>query len=153
MPLATLPDLRSVRRLLIIRLSSIGDVTHALPISAALGDAFPHLEISWVVEEMSAEIVMGNRYLREVFVIPRGRWKKGRWKSPQVWREMAAFYADLRRRKFDVSLDLQGYAKSAPVALAAGAPHKLGWWSLKDGANLVSRALPRRPESEHRVEQ
>ena len=49
-----LPDLNRVKRLLIIRLSSIGDVTHALPVSAALGEAFPHLEITWIVEEMSA---------------------------------------------------------------------------------------------------
>ncbi len=148
----TLPDLRDVHRLLIIRLSSIGDVIHALPLAAALGEAYPHLEITWLVEEMSAEIVTGNPYLKEVLVIPRSRWKRGRWRSPQVWREYAAFLAGLRRRRFDVTLDLQGYAKSALLALATGAPYRLGWWRLRDGAGLVSKSLPRRPESVHRVD-
>ncbi len=145
-------DLNRVKRLLIIRLSSIGDVTHALPLSAALHEAFPHLEITWIVEEMSAEIVIGNPTLQEVIVVPRSRWKQGRWRSPQVWREYGAFMKALRARRFDVTLDLQGYAKSAFMALATGAKHRYGWWRLRDGANLVSRTLPRRPESLHRVD-
>lgn len=145
-------DLNRVRRLLIIRLSSIGDVTHALPLSAALHEAFPHLEITWIVEEMSAEIVLGNPTLHDVIVVPRSRWKQGRWRSPQVWREYIAFLKALRARRFDVTLDLQGYAKSAFMALATGAKHRYGWWRLRDGANLVSRSLPRRPQSLHRVD-
>ncbi|MCW3095623.1 MAG: lipopolysaccharide heptosyltransferase [Chthonomonadaceae bacterium] len=145
-------DLNRVERLLIIRLSSIGDVTHALPLSAALHEAFPNLEITWIVEEMSAEIVLGNPTLHEVIVVPRSRWKQGRWRSPQVWREYFAFMKALRARNFDVTLDLQGYAKSAFMALATGAKHRFGWWRLRDGANLVSRSLPRRPQSLHRVD-
>lgn len=145
-------DLNSVQRLLIIRLSSIGDVTHALPLSAALHEAFPHLEITWIVEEMSAEIVTGNPTLHEVIIVPRSRWKQGRWRSPQVWREYLTFMKALRARRFDVTLDLQGYAKSAFMALATGAKHRYGWWRLRDGANLVSRSLPRRPQSLHRVD-
>ncbi|HZO90774.1 MAG TPA: glycosyltransferase family 9 protein [Chthonomonadaceae bacterium] len=152
MPQANLPDLHNVRRLLIIRLSSIGDVVHALPLSAALAEAYPHLELSWVVEEMSAEVVTGNPYLKEVIVVPRGRWRQGRLRSPHVWSEYLAFLAGLRQRRFEVTLDLQGYGKSALMALAAGAPYRLGWWRLRDGAGLVSRALPRRPESAHRVD-
>ena len=145
-------DLNSVQRLLIIRLSSIGDVTHALPLSAALHEAFPHLEITWIVEEMSVEIVIGNPTLHEVIVVPRSRWKQGRWRSPLVWREYGAFMKALRARRFEVTLDLQGYAKSAFMALATGAKHRYGWWRLRDGANLVSRSLPRRAESRHRVD-
>ncbi len=147
-----MPDLRDARRLLIIRLSSIGDVVHALPVSAALGEAYPRLEITWLVEEMSADIVNGNSYLTDVIVIPRSRWKRGRWNSPRVWKEYATFLADLRRRNFDVTLDLQGYAKSAIMAFATGAPRRYGWWRLRDGANLVSRALPHSPDSLHRVD-
>ena len=145
-------DLSRVQRLLIIRLSSIGDVTHALPLSAALHEAFPNLEITWIVEEMSAEIVTGNPTLQEVIVVPRSRWKQGRWRSPQVWREYFAFMKALRARNFDVTLDLQGYAKSALMALATGAKHRYGWWRLRDGSNLVSHSLPRRPQSLHRVD-
>jgi heptosyltransferase-1 len=148
----SLPDLNGVQRLLILRLSSIGDVTHALPLSASLHEAFPNLEITWIVEEMSAEIVVGNPTLHEVIVVPRSRWKQGRWRSPQIWREYFAFMKTLRARRFDVTLDLQGYAKSAFMALATGARYRYGWWRLRDGAHLVSRSLPRRPQSLHRVD-
>lgn len=152
MGIVTLPDWRNIRRVLIIRLSSIGDVTHALPVSAALEDAYPHLEITWVVEEMSADIVAGNPYLKEVIIVPRRRWKQGRTRSAAVWKEYTAFLRDLRQRQFDLTLDLQGYAKSGLMALATGARYRFGWWRLRDGSGLVSRALPKRPESLHRVD-
>jgi heptosyltransferase-1 len=152
MTIATLPDLRDIRRLLIIRFGAIGDIMHALPVSAALGEAFPHLEITWIVEEISADLVLGNPYLKEVIVVPRARWKQGRLRSPRVWREYLGFLAGLRRRQFDMTLDLHGYAKSALMVLATGAPYRFGWWRLRDGSHLVSRALPRRPETVHRVD-
>lgn len=152
MTIIPIPDLRNVKRVLIIRLSSIGDVTHALPIAAALKDSFPHLELTWLVEEMSADIVAGSPCLDEVLVIPRARWKQGRLKSPKVWGEYLSFLRDLRRRRFDVTLDLQGYAKSALFALATGAPYRLGWRQMRDASYLVSRPLPTRNESVHRVE-
>lgn len=147
-----LPDLNAVRRLLIIRLSAIGDVIHCLPISAALKEAYPHLEITWLVEEISEEIVSGNPCLHDVIVIPRGRWNRGRLRSPQVWAEYLQFVRKLRRRRFDVTLDLQGYAKSALMALATGARYRIGWWRMRDGSGIVSRSLPKRKESVHRVD-
>lgn len=147
-----LPDLRYVKRLLIIRLSAIGDVVHSLPLSAALKEAYPHLEITWIVEEIPAQMVLGNPYLHDVIVIPRSRWKKGRLNSPKVWVEYFGLLADLRRRRFDVTIDLQGYAKTALLALATGAKHRLSWFRMRDGASLVSRPIPKRPSSLHRVD-
>lgn len=152
MTVVSVPNMQTVKRVLIIRLSSIGDVANALPTAAALLDSFPHLEITWLVEEMSAEIVTGSPCLKEVLVIPRNRWKQGRLKSPRVWREYISFMHELRRRKFDVVLDLQGYAKSALYALGSGAPYRLGWRRMRDGAYLVCRPLPIRETSVHRVE-
>ena len=152
MGVVSMPDLRTVKRLLIIRLSSIGDVVHALPVSAELGEAFPNLEITWVVEEMSADIVSGNPYLKEAIIAPRQNRKQSGMGSAQVWREYSAFLRDLRRRKFDVTLDLQGRAKSGVMAYATGAPFRFGWSGLGEGSELVSKRLPRRPESQHRVD-
>ena len=141
-----------VRRILIIRGSAIGDVLHATPLAAALKSAYPHLEITWITEEICADVVLGNPHLHNVIVIPRSRWKRGRFRSPRIWAEYFAFLQALRARRFDMTLDLQGYAKSALLVLAAGAPHRLGWWRMRDGANFVSQALPRREESRHRVD-
>src|SRR5437763_2618921 len=99
-----LPDLRTVHRVLIIRLSAIGDVIHALPLASALKDAYPHLEITWLVEEIPADMVLGNPDLERVIVVPRSRWKRGRARSPQVWREYLALLAELRRYRFDLTI-------------------------------------------------
>lgn len=147
-----LPDLNNAQRVLIIRGSAIGDVIHATPLSAVLKETFPHLEITWIVEEICGDVVLGNPYLHEVIVTPRSRWKQGRLTSPRIWGEYLAFLKSIRDRRFDVTLDLQGYAKSAILALAARAPYRLGWWRQRDGANLVNTAIPRRPESIHRVD-
>lgn len=147
-----LPDMKAVRRVLIIRGSAIGDVLHATPLAAALKQSYPHLEITWITEEICGDIVTGNPYLHDVIVQPRSRWKQGRRRSPRIWAEYLGFLRQLRARRYDVSIDLQGYAKSALLALAANAPCRLGWWRMRDGANLVSHPLPRLPASVHRVD-
>ena len=152
MGVVALPDLRTMKRLLIIRLSSIGDVTHALPVSAALGEAFPNLEITWIVEDMSADVVTGNPYLHDVIVVPRSRWKAERTKKVQVGHEYLNLLRDLRRRRFDVTLDLQGRAKSGLMAYATGAPYRVGWCRLREGSEIISKSLPPRSESLHRVD-
>jgi lipopolysaccharide heptosyltransferase I len=152
MPNTQMLDWNRIQRVLILRLSSIGDVVHALPVLHALHTAYPHLEISWIVEEMSAEILLGNPILKEVIVIPRSRWKKGRTNSLTVWREMLALLKELRGRKFDLTLDLQGYAKSGVLAKATGAKYRFGWCRLRDGAQLVSHRVPHQQESLHRVD-
>ncbi len=147
------PNLNNIQRVLIVRLSSIGDVAHALPIAAALKMSYPHLAITWIVEEMSADIVLGNPFLSDVIVVPRNRWKKmGRLTSPAVWKEYFALLGQVRRGNFDLTLDFQGYAKSAFYVLAARAKHRLGWYRLRDGAGLVSKSVPKQPGSVHRVD-
>lgn len=147
------PDLRSLQSALILRLSSIGDVVHALPVASALKRAHPHLRLTWIVEEMSAPLVMHSPCLEEVLVIPRQRWKRGRLRSPGVWAEYLHFLRDVRSRRFDLCLDLQGYAKSGLLALASGAPYRYGWHRLRDVARLVSHPVPPRAQPAHRVEQ
>ncbi len=145
-------DLAKIERVLIIRLSSIGDVIHALPVSAALKEAYPHLHLTWIVEEMSAEIVRLNPLVDRVIVLPRSRWKRGRKTDPQVWKEYLQFLKELRNEKFDLSLDLQGYAKSGIMALAARATKRVGWRKMRDGSGIISPPVPVCKESLHRVE-
>jgi heptosyltransferase-1 len=143
--------MRSVKRLLIVKLSSIGDVVHALPVSAALGEAFPHLEISWVVEQMSAPMVQGNPYLKEVIVLPP-EWRKNRL-SPSGMSAFSRMRRELGARGFDVAIDLQGLSKSAIVAWASGARYRFGYDWLRELAPWLETRVPRRPDSVHVVDQ
>jgi heptosyltransferase I len=146
------PDLQRLERVLIVKLSSIGDVVHALPVSAALGESFPHLKISWLVEERAAPIVSGNPYLHEVIVLPNAF---RRLVIPGLLQRFVRLRADLRERRFDLTIDLQGLARSAIAALLSGVPRRrrFGYDFLREGSSLVERRVRRRPESTHVVDQ
>lgn len=145
------PDLRRLKRLLLIRLSSIGDVVHCLPVSAALGTAFPHLRISWLVEERAAPMVLGNPYVHDVVVLPSA------WRNfstlPSVIRPVIGILRRLRRARFDVAIDLQGLGRSALMAWASGARYRYGWDWLRELAPWLVTRVPRRPESRLIVDQ
>ncbi|MCE5314276.1 MAG: glycosyltransferase family 9 protein [Armatimonadota bacterium] len=118
-------------RILIVKLSAIGDVLMATPAARAVREAYPNSYIAWIVERKSADIVLGNPYLDEVIV-----WD--RTKSPGLIRGAARFIKsiaglsrELRARKFDVCVDLQGLLRSAGVCLVSGAKRRIGF---SDGA-------------------
>jgi lipopolysaccharide heptosyltransferase I len=123
-------------RILITRLSAVGDVLHGLPVLNALRQALPAAFLAWVVEERAAAVLRGHAAVDELIVVPRGFLKSPR----QVWQ--------LRRRlhalRFDTSLDLQGLSKSAIVAWLSGATRRIGFGDEK--GREISRWL-----NNHRV--
>jgi heptosyltransferase-1 len=141
----------AVQRVLIIKLSAIGDILHALPVSAALGEAYPHLEISWAVETPFATLLEGNPYLKEVLAVPKLRGKTLRTASSR--RDYLERLRGVRSRQFDLTLDLQGLTKSALIAWAARPRRRLGYHWLREAARWVEQPIPRRPESVHIVDQ
>jgi heptosyltransferase-1 len=144
-------DTSKVHRVLIIKLSAIGDILHALPVSAALGESFPHWEISWAVEEPFKSLLEGNPYLKEVLPVPKLRSKTLTQASARS--DYLNRLRELRKREFDLVLDLQGLTKSAILAVASGAKARLGYHWLREAAKFVEVAVPRRPESVHIVDQ
>ena len=106
-------------RILIVRLSAVGDVVHGVPVLNALRDALPDSLLSWVVEQRAASLLKGHKSLDELIVVPRG-WLK----SPAaVWR----LRRRLRAMHFDLTIDLQGLTKSAVAAWLSGAPRRIGF--------------------------
>ncbi|HEX3726947.1 MAG TPA: glycosyltransferase family 9 protein [Pirellulales bacterium] len=110
-----LPD----RRILIVRLSAIGDVVHGLPVLAALRDAQPRAFVAWIVEERAAAILRGQAELDELIVIKRGWYRS--------LREILAIRRRIRGYRFDTSIDLQGLTKSAGLAWISGIPQRIGF--------------------------
>lgn len=105
-------------RILIVRLSAIGDVIHGVPVLTALREARPDAFIAWVVEGRSGDLLQGHPALDELIRVPRG-WLK----SPsEVWR----LRQRMHRLKFDTSIDLQCLTKSAIAARLSGAPRRIG---------------------------
>lgn len=114
-------------RILIVRLSAIGDALHGLPVLNALRDAMPQAHLAWVVEGRVANLLRGHRALDELITLPR-RWLN----SPRA-------ILDLRRRlraqNFDVTIDVQGLTKSAIAAWLSGAKRRIGF-DGKDGREI-----------------
>ena len=136
--------------MLIVKLSSIGDVVHTLPVSAAIKKSFPHIEITWIVEQMSAPMVMHNPYLSEVMVLPV-EWRER--VSVRAIKSFSKMRKDVKSRNFDMALDLQGLSKSAIVAWSSGAKYRFGYEWLRELAPHVITKIERRPQSIHIVDQ
>lgn len=145
------PDMKSIQKVLIIKMSALGDIIHALPVAAALGETYPHLEISWFVEAPLAPLVTGNPYLKEVITLPKYRGRDLR--SMHCLRDVGRHLRAVRHRRFDLTLDLQGLTKSATVAYASGAKLRFGYHWLREVAPMVERPIPHLPGSHHIVDQ
>lgn len=105
-------------RILIVKLSSLGDVVQTMPVVHDMLQQFPGAVIDWVVEEAFAPLVARVAGVRRVLPIAERRWRKSRWSAANR-RERAAFHAALRQEAYDAVIDFQGLVKSALVARKA----------------------------------
>ena len=109
---------RTGKRVLIVRLSAIGDAIHGVPVLCALRRAMPDAFIAWVVEGRAADVLSGHPDLDALVRIPRG-WLKS-------FRTVREVRTALRQMKFDTSVDLQCLTKSAIAAWLSGAERRIG---------------------------
>jgi heptosyltransferase-1 len=129
--------------ILIIKLSSIGDVVMATPVIRVLRDAYPRARISWLVETMSGDIVAGNPELDEIIVWEKARWLHllGRGHLWTLLKEAFSFVRMLRRGRYDLVLDLQGFLKSGIIARLTGARERIGLASKEGSQHLMTRVI------------
>ena len=102
-------------RVLLVKLSSLGDVIHNLPVASDLARARPGIDIDWAVEAPYAEIVAMHPSIKKVFPVPLRNLKKN-WRSKGAWRDFLAARAQLSAQRYDTILDSQGLLKSAWIA-------------------------------------
>ena len=105
-------------RILIVKLSSLGDVIQTMAVVPDLLAVFPDAQIDWVVEEAFAPLVARVRGLRAVLPIAQRRWRKSYF-SAATRAQRRSFYARLGQDAYDAVIDFQGLIKSAWVARAA----------------------------------
>ncbi|MBM4284675.1 MAG: glycosyltransferase family 9 protein [Deltaproteobacteria bacterium] len=128
-------------RLLLVKLSSLGDVVHTLPTLEALRAAFPRGHLTWLVEEAYAPLLAGHPALDAVWTVPRWRWSRERW-AGEV-RRFTALTLALRRQPFDLVVDLQGLLKSAVWVALAQSPRKVGFDRTREGSwRVLTERLP-----------
>ena len=122
------------KRILIVRLSSIGDVVMTTPVAKALRGAFPEAYLAWIVEDKSRDILEGNPYLDEVIVWNRSSIAPG---PVGYLKSMLGLRRELKKRRFDVAIDFQGLCRSAVVAKLSGARRCLGYSNVREKAGVL----------------
>lgn len=111
-------------KILIIRLSAIGDTIHTLPLAYALRQKFPDAQIDWLVEDKAAQFVQNNPLIDNVYILPRKQWKK-RGLSFKNFDEFNKIVEKLQRQKYDIAIDTQQLFKSAVYLRSSRAKRRI----------------------------
>jgi heptosyltransferase-1 len=130
------------KRVLIIRLSAIGDVVFASPLVAACRKRYPNTEIDWLAEGVVRPLLTELPGLTQVVLWPRQEWQD-LWREKRIFallRAVMAFRQKLRERNYDLVIDAQGLVKSAFLSWLTGSPQRIGFKSKEpNGVFLTQR--------------
>src|SRR2546423_1648942 len=139
-------------RILIIKPSAIGDVVHTLPILNLLRRRWPGAHIAWLVTPACAGLLEGHPQLNEVILFERRRLAHS-WRSPAAAWELFELTRDLRRRDFDLVIDLQGLFRSGWLTRRTAARTRIGLSDAREGAWLAyTHRVPVRTDEQHAID-
>ncbi len=136
-------------RVCLIKPSSLGDVVNAVPTFLALRARWPNARFTWVVNRGLSSLVEGLPGLDEVVRFDRSKAKLTR----EGLGAMGSLVSELRQRRFDLALDLQGLLRSGLMSFATGAPVRVGLSDAREGATwFYTHRVPMPKEPTHAVD-
>ncbi|HWL92559.1 MAG TPA: glycosyltransferase family 9 protein, partial [Phycisphaerae bacterium] len=140
---------REFSRILIIKPSSPGDIIHALPVLRGLRRRFPRAHIAWLAATPFVNLLDADPALSEVIHFDRAHFAR----VGRSWRATVDFFKfvrELRGRKFDLVIDLQGLIRSGFMSLFSGARERIGFRDSRELAWIFyNRRIPRLPPDMH----
>jgi len=110
-------------RILVVRLSAIGDVVRTIPAVRAVRETLPNAHIGWAVEDKVASILEDSPYVDTLHVLPRRVWRQNYFRMRPFW----TFVGGIRAAGYDLALDFHGNAKSGVVTWLSGAACRVGF--------------------------
>lgn len=129
-------------RILLVRLSAIGDIVHTMPTAVAIKRARPDWTLDWVVQTNLRPLLHGFAYADRVIEIPR---------RPGL-RDLFRIRKQFHENRYTIALDMQGLFKSARLLALSGARRRLGYYWQREGAWLFSQAVQPAPGKSHVVD-
>ncbi len=139
-------------RVLIVKMSALGDIIHALPVLEYLHRVLPGVEIDWVVEEPFREVLDGNPLISHIHTVRTKVWRKHPL-ARETRREVVALKRALREREYELLFDIQGNLKSGLICWLSGVEQRVGFAKeeLQESVNLLftNRQIPVRPQDRH----
>src|ERR1700692_3332001 len=132
---------RDFRKILLIKLSALGDVVHTFPLLNKLRHRYPSAQIDWLVTGAFGELLQHNPAIDNVIEFPRDEWSAPWRPAPYV--TSAKLIATLRAAQYDLVLDLQGQFRSALFAFTSGPPVRIAFDKPRsDVWKTLSREIP-----------
>jgi len=134
-----------LNNILIIKLSSIGDVVHALPFLEVIKSNYPDAEIDWLVEEEASQVISGHPAINRLIVSKRKSWEieiLNPLKVTKVFSEAVGFYKELRNSSYDIVVDLQGLFRSGFLTALSRGKRKIGMSGGREGASIFLKEPP-----------
>ncbi len=110
-------------RILVVRLSAIGDVVRTIPTVKTVRETLPNALIGWAVEDKAASILEDSPYIDTLHVMPRRTWRQNYFRIRPFWK----FIGGIRAAGYDVAMDFHGNAKSGVVTWLSGAATRVGF--------------------------
>lgn len=142
--------MKDYKNILLIKMSSLGDVLHTLPFAAELRKLYPEAKISWLVHPQFAGFVPDAPTIDEVIYFDKKKFNSmGLADKYKYFCEMKEL---LQSKHFDLVLDMQGLFKSAVLAAISGCDERLGYCELREGSGLISKAITGAHSKDHVIE-
>lgn len=131
--------------ILIIKMSSLGDIIHALPSLYVLRKRYPKARITWAVHPAFGALLPGKPWIDEIYYVDRKKIKN----LPYLMQVRK----DLHAHHFDLVIDLQMIAKSALISLLSGGKKRIGYWDAREGSFLASHPVEGAHKHGHIIDQ
>ena len=123
---------REFGRILLIKLSAVGDVIHTLPVLTKLRDRYPASRIDWLITPACADLVRWHPGVSDILLYPRREFGRS-WAGTMA---MTGVLSEVRRRGYDLVVDMHGQLRTAIFVLASGAPVRIGFARTREGARF-----------------
>src|ERR1041385_489782 len=120
------PNIKDISRLLVIKMSALGDLAKTIPAVDAIRAAYPHLKIAWAVKKGLEDILIGNPSIDQLISIPRDFFGQVRAER------------EIRRFGPQVILDMQGLLLSGCLSFLTGAEWRCTWESGREMSGLLT---------------
>jgi lipopolysaccharide heptosyltransferase I len=119
-------------RILLIKLSAVGDVVHTLPVFAKIRERYPAAQIDWLITPQCADLVRWHPGLSNVLLYPRREFLRS-WAGTTA---MARLIGNVKRARYELVVDIHGQLRTAALVMASGAPVRIGFAVTREGARL-----------------
>lgn len=123
---------KSFNKILIVRLSALGDTIHTLPLAYAIKKKYPNVQLDWIVEDKASKFIINNPLINKVYELPKKKWKANKDKIKNL-KEFLNIINKIKQENYDIVIDTQQLLKSSIIMGLSGAKRKI---ALDNGREL-----------------